>query len=155
MIKVPFGRPDISKKEINRVIKVLKNPILAHGPLSNEFEKKFSNYTGSRFATTVSSCTAGMHLFYLAYEIKKGDEGKRIFEFTNVGTAPLIIKEIKTSCDCAIPKKPEKPIMPGEKTTLTVEYDTSKVGGFSKEIIIFSNAKEAVKRIKIKGYISK
>ena len=40
MIKVPFGRPDISKKEINRVIKVLKNPILAHGPLSNEFEKK-------------------------------------------------------------------------------------------------------------------
>jgi perosamine synthetase len=74
MIKIPFGRPDISKKEINKVINVLKNPILAHGPLSHEFENKFSNYTGSRFATTVSSCTAGMHLFYLAYEIKKGDE---------------------------------------------------------------------------------
>lgn len=88
-------------------------------------------------------------------KIKKGDDGKRIFEFTNVGNAPLIIKEIKTSCDCAIPKKPEKPIMPNEKITLTVEYDTTKVGGFSKEIIIFSNAKEKVKRIKIKGYISK
>lgn len=88
-------------------------------------------------------------------KIKKGDEGKRIFEFTNVGDEPLIIKEIKTSCDCAIPKKPEKPIMPNEKITLTVEYDTTKVGGFSKEIIIFSNAKEKVKRIKIKGYISK
>ncbi len=45
--------------------------------------------------------------------------------------------------------------MPGEKMTLTVEYDTSKLGGFSKEIIIFSNAKESIKRIKIKGYISK
>ena len=88
-------------------------------------------------------------------KIKKGEEGKRIFEFTNIGKAPLIIKEIKTSCDCAVPKKPEKPIMPGEKTTLTVEYDTTKVGGFSKEIIIFSNAKEKIKRIKIKGYISK
>ena len=88
-------------------------------------------------------------------KIKKGDDGKRIFEFTNIGDAPLIIKEIKTSCDCAIPKKPEKPIMPGEKTTLTVAYDTSKTGGFSKEIIIFSNAKEPIKRIKIKGYISK
>lgn len=88
-------------------------------------------------------------------KIKKGDDGKRIFEFTNIGNAPLIIKDIKTSCDCAIPKKPDRPIMPNEKMTLTVEYDTSKVGGFSKEIIIFSNAKESRKRIKIKGYISK
>lgn len=88
-------------------------------------------------------------------KINRGDDGKRIFEFTNIGNAPIIIKEIKTSCDCAIPKKPEKPIMPGEKIALTVVYDTSKVGGFSKEIIIFSNAKEPVKRIKIKGYISK
>ncbi len=88
-------------------------------------------------------------------KIKKGDDGKRIFEFTNIGTAPLIIKEIKTSCDCAIPKKPEKPIMPNEKATITVAYDTSKIGGFSKEIIIFSNAKKSVKRIKVKGYISK
>lgn len=88
-------------------------------------------------------------------KIKKGDNGKRIFEFTNIGKAPLIIKDIKTSCDCAIPKKPEKPIMPNEKATITVEYDTSKPGGFSKEIIIFSNAKNKVKRIKIKGYISK
>jgi len=88
-------------------------------------------------------------------KIKKGDDGNRIFEFTNIGNAPIIIKEIKTSCDCAIPNKPNRPIMPGEKSTLTVEYDTSKIGGFSKEIIIFSNANEPAKRIKIKGYISK
>ncbi|MHB0754611.1 DUF1573 domain-containing protein [Polaribacter sp. M15] len=88
-------------------------------------------------------------------KIKKGDNGKRIFEFTNIGDAPLIIKDIKTSCDCAVPKKPEKPIMPNEKATITVAYDTSKTGGFSKEIIIFSNAKKSVKKIKIKGYISK
>ena len=88
-------------------------------------------------------------------KIKKGVDGKRIFKFTNVGKSPLIIKEIKTSCDCAVPKKPEKPIMPGEKATITVVYDTSKTGGFSKEIIIFSNAKKSVKRIKIKGFISK
>ncbi len=74
MIKVPFGRPDISKKEIKAVVNVLKNPILAHGPLSHKFEKLFLKYTGSKFATTVSSCTAGMHLFYLANKIKTGDE---------------------------------------------------------------------------------
>ena len=88
-------------------------------------------------------------------KIKKGENGKRIFEFTNIGIAPLIIEDIKTSCDCAVPKKPDQPIMPGEKATITVEYDTSNTGGFSKEIIIFSNAKEPRKRIKIKGYIIK
>lgn len=88
-------------------------------------------------------------------KIKKGDDGKRVFTFTNIGKAPIIIKDIKTSCDCAVPKKPEVPIMPNEKGTITVEYDTSKTGGFSKEIIIFSNAKNKRKRIKIKGYISK
>ena len=74
MIKVPFGRPDITNQEMKAVIKVLKNPILAHGPLSDKFAKLFAKYTGSKFATTVSSCTAGMHLFYLAKNIKSGDE---------------------------------------------------------------------------------
>tara|TARA_B110000977_G_scaffold201862_1_gene299474 strand:- start:5965 stop:7095 length:1131 start_codon:yes stop_codon:yes gene_type:complete len=74
MIKVPFGRPDITNREIKAVVKVLKNPILAHGPLAHKFEKLFAKYTGSKFATTVSSCTAGMHLFYLAQNIKNGDE---------------------------------------------------------------------------------
>lgn len=88
-------------------------------------------------------------------KITKGDDGKRIFEFTNIGDAPLIIEDIKTSCDCAVPERPNRPIMPGEKSTLTVEYDTSKVGGFSKTITIFSNAKNEIKKIKVKGYISK
>ena len=48
------------------LLKVLKNPILTHGPLSHKFEELFSKYTGSKFATTVSSCTAGMHLYYIA-----------------------------------------------------------------------------------------
>lgn len=88
-------------------------------------------------------------------KIEKGADGKRIFEFTNVGDAPIIINEIKTGCDCAVPEKPTKPIMPGEKSTLTVVYDTSKTGGFTKTITIFSNAKNEIKKIKIKGYITK
>ena len=56
------------------MIKVLKSGIYAHGPMSNEFEKKFCKFTRSKYATTVSSCTAGMHLFYFALGIGKGDE---------------------------------------------------------------------------------
>ncbi len=88
-------------------------------------------------------------------KIEQNSNGHRIFEFTNIGKSPIIIKDIKTSCDCAIPKKPTRPIMPGEKGTIEVSYDTSKIGGFIKQITIFSNAKQPIKRLRIKGFVVK
>jgi len=88
-------------------------------------------------------------------KVAKNSDGIRVFKFTNIGKTPLIITEIKTSCDCAVPKKPEAPIMPGQKGEITVSYDTSKTGGFSKMITIFSNAKKSRKSIRIKGFVSK
>ena len=87
--------------------------------------------------------------------INKSANGERVFVFTNIGYAPIIIKNIKSSCGCTVPKKPEKPIMPGEKGEIKVSYDTKRVGGFSKAITIFSNAKNSRKIIKIKGIIKK
>ncbi|RKF03400.1 uncharacterized protein DUF1573 [Tenacibaculum lutimaris] len=88
-------------------------------------------------------------------KIALGSEGKRVFEFTNVGDAPLIIKDIISTCGCTVPSKPEKPIMPGEKGEIEVSYDTKKPGGFSKAITIISNAKKSRKMVKIKGFIVK
>ncbi|SDR81153.1 Protein of unknown function [Polaribacter sp. KT25b] len=87
-------------------------------------------------------------------KINKGADGERIFTFTNIGDQPIIIKRIQSSCGCTVPKKPEKPIMPGEKGEIKVSYDTKRVGGFSKSITIFSNATEAIKVLRIKGIIS-
>ena len=83
-------------------------------------------------------------------KIIKGSEGERTFVFTNVGDAPLIIQSIKSSCGCTVPKKPENPIMPGEKGEIKVSYDTKRIGGFSKQITILSNAITARKIVKIK-----
>lgn len=88
-------------------------------------------------------------------KIDKASNGERIFMFTNIGNQPLVIERIKSSCGCTIPKKPEQPIMPGEKGEIKVSYDTKRVGGFSKSITIFSNAKNPRKSIKIKGYVNK
>jgi hypothetical protein len=87
-------------------------------------------------------------------KIDKGSNGERVFTFTNIGDQPIIIKNIQSSCGCTIPKKPEKPIMPGEKGEIKVSYDTKRVGGFSKSITIFSNATEATKVIRIKGIVN-
>lgn len=88
-------------------------------------------------------------------KVALGSEGTRTFEFTNVGNAPLIIKDIKSTCGCTVPKKPEAPIMPGQKGQIEVSYDTKRPGGFSKQITVLSNAKRPRTMLKIKGFISK
>ncbi|WBX70174.1 DUF1573 domain-containing protein [Tenacibaculum retecalamus] len=88
-------------------------------------------------------------------KIAVGSEGTRVFEFTNVGDAPLIIEDIKSTCGCTVPKKPEAPIMPGQKGEISVSYDTKKLGGFSKAITVISNAKKKRTMLKIKGFITK
>ena len=53
-------------------------------------------------------------------KIDKGSNGERTFVFTNIGDKPLIINNIQSTCGCTIPKKPEKPIMPGKKGEITL-----------------------------------
>jgi len=88
-------------------------------------------------------------------KIIQNSERIRVFEFTNIGTTPLIITSVRSSCGCTIPKKPTEPIMPEKKGRIEVSYDTSRLGGFSKIITIYSNAKNERKTIRIKGYVSK
>ena len=87
-------------------------------------------------------------------KIAKGANGEKTFVFTNIGDKPLIIKNIQSSCGCTVPKKPENPIMPGEKGEIKVSYDTNRLGGFSKSITIFCNAKKERKVIRIKGIVT-
>jgi hypothetical protein len=88
-------------------------------------------------------------------KIDKGSDGAKVFIFKNIGDQPIIIKKIQSSCGCTVPKKPEKPIMPGEDGEIKVSYDTKRVGGFSKSITIMSNAKNPRKIIRIKGIVNK
>jgi perosamine synthetase len=74
MRTIPFGKPIIGGEEKKAVMDVLNGPILVHGPKAVEFEKDFGLFTGAPYATTVSSCTAAMHLYYFYLGLKAGDE---------------------------------------------------------------------------------
>jgi len=84
--------------------------------------------------------------------IEKGADGVRVFEFTNVGDAPLVISKVKSSCGCTIPKWPRKPIMPGGSGEIKVKYDTNRVYPFRKTITVIANTDEPT-AISIKGTI--
>jgi hypothetical protein len=85
--------------------------------------------------------------------INKGADGVRIFEFTNTGTAPLIISDVKSTCGCTVPKKPEGPIMPGQTGEISVKYDTNRVNPIRKTITVTSNADTPTVALKIKGEV--
>jgi hypothetical protein len=85
--------------------------------------------------------------------IEKGSDGVRVFEFTNTGTAPLIITKVSSSCGCTIPKKPEDPIAPGDSGEIQVKYDTNRVGPIRKAVTVISNATTPTKVLKIKGEV--
>lgn len=85
--------------------------------------------------------------------IEKGADGVRVFEFTNTGNAPLIISDVKSTCGCTVPKKPEGPIMPGEKGEISVKYDTNRVNPIRKTITVTSNAATPTVALKIKGEV--
>ena len=85
--------------------------------------------------------------------VEKGANGIRDFVFTNTGDAPLIISNVKSTCGCTIPKKPEKPIMPGERDKIQVKYDTKRVGFIRKSITVTSNASNPNVILKIIGQV--
>tara|TARA_Y100000741_G_scaffold360985_1_gene344201 strand:- start:7240 stop:8364 length:1125 start_codon:yes stop_codon:yes gene_type:complete len=72
--KVPFSKPDIIDKDIEKVVEVIKSGWLAHGKFSEKLEEIFCNFTGAKYATTVSNCTAGLHLSCLAAGFGRNDE---------------------------------------------------------------------------------
>ena len=80
-------------------------------------------------------------------------DGVRAFKFKNIGDAPIVITNVKGSCGCTVPTKPDHAIMPGETAEIGVKYATDRVGSFSKTVTVTSNASEGTVVLKIQGNI--
>lgn len=88
---------------------------------------------------------------------KDTDNGLRAFEFTNTGDAPLIIKDVKSSCGCTVPSWPKEPIAPGKSGKIEVKYNMNP-GPIRKTITVQSNAvnhPDGVVALKLKGEVIK
>ena len=87
--------------------------------------------------------------------IKQDENGIRYFKFKNTGDAPLIIQSAVGSCGCTVPKYPNEPILPGQSSQIEVKYDTHRVGAFSKNVTITTNATDQSKKVlTIKGTVT-
>jgi hypothetical protein len=97
----------------------------------------------------------------LEFEVKEHDfgtleqygDGTFSFIFTNTGTEPLILSNVRSSCGCTVPEWPREPINAGTSSEILVKYDTKRIGTFSKSISVYSNANEMPVVLRIRGKV--
>ena len=69
MTRIPYGRQHVTEEDINAVVDVLRSDFLTQGPHIQEFEQKFAEYIGCRYAVAVANGTAALHLAALALKV--------------------------------------------------------------------------------------
>jgi dTDP-4-amino-4,6-dideoxygalactose transaminase len=73
-MKIEFFRHNLEDREIQNVTRVLRSTFLTTGPVTAQFEEKFSRCVGLRHIVAVNSCTAALHLSLMALGVGPGDE---------------------------------------------------------------------------------
>jgi dTDP-4-amino-4,6-dideoxygalactose transaminase len=71
---VPLYDLRLAPEDIRAVMEVLESGWLTLGPRTHEFEAAFAAHLGVAHTVAVSSCTAALHLAYLAAGVGPGDE---------------------------------------------------------------------------------
>jgi dTDP-4-amino-4,6-dideoxygalactose transaminase len=71
---IPFTDVRLEPADLDAVAEVLRSGWLTMGPRTAEFEAAFAEHLGCAHAVAVSSCTAALHLAYLAAGVGPGDE---------------------------------------------------------------------------------
>ncbi|AUX34187.1 MULTISPECIES: DegT/DnrJ/EryC1/StrS aminotransferase family protein [Sorangium] len=71
---IAFSPPDISQREIDAVVEVLRSGWLTTGPVTRAFEREIAAYCGAEAAVCLSSATAGLELVLRLLGVGPGDE---------------------------------------------------------------------------------
>jgi perosamine synthetase len=90
--KIPLAKPAVGEREEQLVLEVLRSGRLSLGPMLERFEQAFARRVQARFASAVSSGTAGLHLALRAVGVGDGDE-VITSPFSFVASANVVIYE--------------------------------------------------------------
>ncbi len=89
MTNVPFFRPSIGSAEIDEVVSCLRSGWLTSGPVTKRFEQDFAQAVGAKFAVSLNSCTAALHLAVEALHLSPG-EAVLVPAMTFAATAEIV-----------------------------------------------------------------
>ncbi|MFC1649273.1 GNAT family N-acetyltransferase [Patescibacteria group bacterium] len=126
---IPLFKPHYGRDEIGKVNKVLKSGWIGLGPETEEFERKFAKYVGSKYAVALNSATSALHLALIVSDVKKGDE-VIVPALTFVSTAHVaeylkakpVFADLQKDTLCLNPSEVEKNITNKTKAIVVVHY---------------------------------
>jgi hypothetical protein len=72
-------------------------------------------------------------------DISEGEDGLFFFPYLNMGTAPLVVTDVRSSCGCLVPIYNKLPTASGANDTIFAKYDTKRLGPFNKTITVRTN----------------
>jgi dTDP-4-amino-4,6-dideoxygalactose transaminase len=128
--ELPLFDLQLQPQDLEAVAETLRSGWLTLGPRTAAFEEAFAEHLGARHAIALSSCTAALHLAYLAAGVGPGDEViVPSFTFTATAAAALycgatpvfaeIVSRRQPSLD---PDDVERRITPRTKAVCVVHY---------------------------------
>lgn len=82
--------------------------------------------------------TADIYWLESSYNFGSIKEGKYVtykFEFENIGDEPYLIQTVEGSCGCTIADYPTKPVPPGGKGTIVVQFNSKGKKGENTEFV--------------------
>jgi dTDP-4-amino-4,6-dideoxygalactose transaminase len=88
--ELPLFDLRLEPEDLDAVADTLRSGWLTLGPRTQEFEEAFAAHLGARHAIALSSCTAALHLAYLAAGVGPGDE-VIVPAFTFAATAAAVL----------------------------------------------------------------
>lgn len=126
---LPYAIPLIDENDINEVVNTLKSGWVAKGPRTMEFEKRFAEYVGAKYAIAMNSATAALHIALIAAGIKAGDEvittsmtfAATVNTIVHVGATPVFV-DIDPETGCIDVDKIEEKITEKTKAIVPVHY---------------------------------
>ncbi len=84
-------------------------------------------------------------------KVAEGVENHCTFTVTNTGDKPLILSDVKASCGCTTPSKPEGPIAPGKSDKIEVGFKPNGKGVSEKTITITANTDPRITVVRVKA----
>ena len=87
--KIFLMRPFVGNEELNAVKNVFDSKYLTEGPVTQEFEFKFSQFVEAKHGIAVTSCMTGLELALKVLDIKQGDE-VIVPDFTHPATGDCV-----------------------------------------------------------------
>ena len=111
------------------------------------------------FSQAPGNTTKRPHIFFRdsLYDFREIPGHKKVicnFQFINQGKLPLIISNVSSTCNCAVPAWTQKPVKKGRHGLIRISFNPISPGQFRKTIRVYSNANNSPVQIFITCFVN-